>query len=84
MGDGSVKGLRARGGFEVDMKWVEGKLSQAVIRSEHGGICRIRKDDSRRLVVETDAGTRVDAGSEGNEITFKASAGTAYKITTHS
>lgn len=83
-GDGSVKGLRARGGFEVDMKWVEGKLSQAVIRSEHGGICRIRKDNSRRLVVETDTGTRVDAGSEGNEITFKASAGTAYKITIHS
>ncbi len=39
---GEVKGLQARGGFTVDMKWREGKLQQAVIRPTIGGTLRLR------------------------------------------
>ena len=40
--DGDVKGLLARGGFEVDIKWTDGELDKAVILSKSGGVLRLR------------------------------------------
>jgi len=39
---GEVTGLKARGGFEIDMQWKNGVLTGATIRSVLGGNCRIR------------------------------------------
>ena len=40
--EGEVKGLQARGGFTVDIKWKDGTLQEAFITSKIGGILRIR------------------------------------------
>ncbi len=52
---GSVTGLRARGGFEVDLAWKRGALERAVVRSKAGGRCQVRYGE-RTVDLDTRAG----------------------------
>ena len=40
--EGSIKGIIARGGFELDLSWKNGKVSRLVVKSHKGGNCRLR------------------------------------------
>jgi alpha-L-fucosidase 2 len=44
--EGSMKGICAKGGFDVDIKWKEGKLIEAVITSNAGEKCNLRYGDN--------------------------------------
>ena len=77
--DGSVTGLRARGGFDVAMSWLDSRVTRATVRAHMTRLCRIQAtgtvtvtSDSRRVrVVQRDA----------DAIEFAAIAGRRYELT---
>lgn len=46
---GKVTGLKARGGFEIDMSWEEGELTALTVKSTLGGNCRLRLANDTNL-----------------------------------
>lgn len=40
--EGEIKGIIARGGFELDIRWKAGKVDRLVVKSHKGGNCRLR------------------------------------------
>ena len=45
-GEGSISGLKARGGYEVSVAWKDGKLTSAKIIAQHDGMLRLRCKDA--------------------------------------
>ncbi|MCC5804709.1 MAG: glycoside hydrolase family 88 protein [Opitutales bacterium] len=58
---GSVTGLRARGGFEIDMRWNDGELTEAVVRSTTDEWGRLRYRD-RVMDVQVEPGKKARFG----------------------
>lgn len=73
---GYIKGLKARGGFEVDIEWDCGELTCAAIRSGFDGTCRVKY--KKNLKVVSASGDFVKIESENNIIEFMAAKGQSY------
>ena len=74
---GSVKGLRARGGFEVSFDWAEGSLSSAKIISLAGQPAVIRTD---KKITVTANGKNIPLAENNGTYSFDTEQGMVYTI----
>lgn len=68
--DGSVSGICARGGFEVNLSWKDGKLAEAVVTSEKGVPFTVRYED-KTLSFKTKKGSSYRIIMDNNELKKK-------------
>ncbi|HUW62929.1 MAG TPA: glycoside hydrolase family 95 protein [Candidatus Bathyarchaeia archaeon] len=73
---GHVNGLRARGGYEVDIQWKNGALRKATLHATQTGPCRVR------AAVPIQIGKLTSVTDKGSFLlSFPAEAGNTYAIT---
>ncbi len=79
--EGHVKGLVARGNFEIEMWWKEGKLSKAIITSMKGGVCKLITREKIQ-VKNTKILTQIPVKNKMEllESVFQTKAGMKYEI----
>lgn len=76
--DGTVKGLRARGGFTVNISWKNGELETAEILASQTGACQLRT--SIPLVVKK-SDQILSTYWQNNMLTFTTKADEKYTLT---
>ena len=75
--NGSIKGLKAKGGFEIDMTWKDGKLSSASVKSLCGQVCRLRTNTVASIVCD---GETVGSHIEDGVTVFSTSKDRIYTV----
>ena len=77
--DGQVKGLVARGGFEVGLRWKDGRITEATLHSKLGRPCRVRSAAPLKV---TAGGRPVAFRRPGPDLVeFKTEPGVTYALT---
>jgi alpha-L-fucosidase 2 len=76
--EGSIKGMRARNGFELNFNWKEGQVQHIVIRSIYGKPCKIALAEN--TVVTDKSGKIVWASFANGIVSFDTKAGESYSF----
>ena len=78
---GHVEGIVARGNFDIDMKWSNGKADRFAITSNNGNTFTGEYDNIAAYTVKKSDGTKVDVDViSDNKISFPTVAGETYTI----
>ncbi|MDN3548444.1 glycoside hydrolase family 95 protein [Mucilaginibacter aquaedulcis] len=64
---GNIKGICARGGFELNFNWEKGALQGVQVLSKTGGVCRLRYHD-KTISINTQKGKTYQFNSELKQI----------------
>lgn len=82
--DGEISGLRARGGFEVGIKWQKGAMKQASIKSLLGGAVQVQLpigiDKNHLKVVATDGSPIPFHFTPAGQVEFETKKDSTYFI----
>ena len=76
---GSAQGLRARGGYTVDLAWAHGRLARATLHAKYAGPCRVRAAGASTLQRDGQPITKREIAPDVWE--FDAAAGGTYTLT---
>jgi alpha-L-fucosidase 2 len=76
---GKVTGLRARGGFTVNMEWARGGLVEATIAADRDQPCTIAQH-GKPLAITDAAGNAVSGGLRDGAFRFNARKGERYRV----
>jgi alpha-L-fucosidase 2 len=82
--EGEVRGLRARGGFEVGIRWKHGRLTEAEIMSRLGNVCSVSIGNGHEngiAVYQGDTSIPVQISAKG-VVSFETEQGLTYRLVT--
>ncbi len=79
---GRFRGLRARGGLEVDLEWRKGRATTATLRASVTAIHRLRPPSGQRITGLRSQGQKLSVAREKNgAVRFTAESGRTYSVT---
>ncbi len=75
--DGDVHGLKARGGYTIDISWQGGRISSATVRTLSAGVCQINNTNIKKIIRDD---KEIEWSREKKHARFKHGISESYKI----
>jgi alpha-L-fucosidase 2 len=74
---GELRGVRTRGGFELDLQWKDKRITRLKVNSKAGGILRMRSDSAMDLIAN---GARRRIAPKDGILEFSTTKGVEYLL----